>query len=103
MWTGRQTLASIERAIADLNGEEGQLDQTLRSAVGEAERLRKEQSEAFRELARVKLDEMAAGRLVGNLDAGERRASQILDDYQLRIASTAQRREALRSEERRVG
>ena len=98
MWTGRQTLASIERAIAYLNGEEGQLDQTLRSAVGEAERLRKEQSEAFRELARVKLDEMAAGRLVGNLDAGERRASQILDDYQLRIASTAQRREALLKE-----
>ena len=74
MWTGRQTLASIEGAIAKLHGEEGQLDGALRSAVGDAERLRKERSEALRELARIKLDEMAAGRLVGNLDAGERRA-----------------------------
>ena len=29
MWTGRQTLASIEGAIAKLHGEEGQLDQAL--------------------------------------------------------------------------
>ena len=94
MWTGRQTLASIESAIAKLHGEESQLDGALRSAVGDAERLRKERSEALRELARIKLDEMAAGRLVDNLDAGERRAVQILDDYRMRIAAVTERREA---------
>lgn len=98
MWTGRQTLGSIERSIAELHGEEGQLDQTLRSAMGEAERLRRERAEAFKELARVKLDEISAGRLAGNLDAGERRASQILEDYRLRLAGVAQRREALLKE-----
>lgn len=95
MWTGRQTLASIERAIADLHREESQLDQALRSAIGDAERLRKERGESLRELARVKLDEMAAGRLANGLDAGERRAVQLLDDYRLRIAAAAERREAL--------
>ena len=64
MWTGRQTLSSIESAIAKLHGEEGQLDGALRSAVGDAERLRKERSDALRELARIKLDEMTAGKLV---------------------------------------
>ncbi len=98
MWTGRQTLGSIEGAIANLRGEESQLDGALRSAVGEAERLRKDRTNALRELARVKLDEMAAGRLVSNLDAGERRAIQVLDDYRLRIAATAERREALLKE-----
>ena len=98
MWTGRQTLGSIEGAIANLRGEESQLDGALRSAVGEAERLRKDRTDALRELARVKLDEMAAGRLVSNLDAGERRAIQVLDDYRLRIAATAERREALLKE-----
>lgn len=98
MWTGRQTLASIESAIAELHGEEGQLDQALRSAVGDTERLRKERGEGLRELARIKLDEMAAGRLVGNLDAGERRATQILDDYRLRMAAATERREALLKE-----
>lgn len=98
MWTGRQTLSSIESAIADIQREEGQLDAALRSAVGEAERLRKDRTDALRELARVKLDEMAAGRLVNSLDAGERRATQILEDYRLRIAATAERRETLLKE-----
>jgi hypothetical protein len=98
MWTGRQTLSSIENAIANLHKEEGQLDTALRSAVAETERLRKERGEALRELARIKLDEMAAGRLVSSLDAGERRAVQILDDYRLRIAATAERREGLLKE-----
>ena len=87
MWTGRETLASIESAIADLRGEESQLDAAMRSAGEEAARLRKERGEALRELARIKLDEMAAGRLVGGLDAGERRARQILEDSRLRLAT----------------
>jgi hypothetical protein len=41
---------------------------------------------------------MAAGRLVTNLDAGERRAVQILDDYRLRLASIVERRERLLKE-----
>ena len=98
MWTGRQTLSSIESAIGNILRDEGQLDAALRSAVGETERLRKERADALRELARIKLDEMAAGRLVSSLDAGERRAELILDDYRLRIAATAERREGLLKE-----
>jgi hypothetical protein len=95
VWTGRQTLSSIENSIAKLYREETALDGSLKSAVAEVERLRKERTEAMRELARVKLDEMAAGRLVNNLDAGERRAVRILDDYRLRIAGLTERRERL--------
>jgi chromosome segregation ATPase len=95
MWTGRQTLGSIESAIGKLYRDESRLDASLRSGVAEAERLRKERAEALRELARVKLDEMAAGRLVNRLDAGERRAVQILDDYRRRMANIAERRETL--------
>jgi regulator of replication initiation timing len=98
MWTGRETLGSIESAVSKLYREETQLDGSLKSAVAEAERLRKERAEALRELARIKLDEMAAGRLVNNLDAGERRAVQVLDDYRLRIASLTERRERLLKE-----
>jgi hypothetical protein len=95
MQTGRQTLGSIESAIGKLYREETQLDGSLRSAVTEAERLRKERADTLRELARIKLDDMAAGRLIDNLDAGERRAVQILDDYRKRMISVTERREAL--------
>ena len=98
MWTGRQTLGSIESKIAQLHGEESQLDRSLRSAVSDIEQLRKDRSQGLRELARIKLDELTAGRLVGNLDAGERRAQQILDEYRLRIAAATEQREALQKE-----
>ena len=98
MWTGRQTLASIEDAIAKLNGEESRLDNALHSAVSDAERLRAERSQGLRKLARLKLDEMAAGRLVGNLDAGERRALQILEGYRLRISAMVEQCDKLQKE-----
>jgi uncharacterized membrane protein YgcG len=95
MMTGRQTLGSIESAIGKLYREESALDSSLKSAVSEAERLRKERAETLRELARVKLGEMAAGRLVSDLNAGERRAVQLLEDYRRRLAAITERREAL--------
>src|SRR5262249_9949221 len=45
-----------------------------------------------------KLDEIAAGRLVNDLDAGERRARQILDDYRLRLAAAAEQCGTLQKE-----
>jgi hypothetical protein len=98
MWTGRQTLASIEEAIAKLRGEESTLDSALRSAVADAERLRTERTQSLKELARIKLDEMMAGRLVDNLDAGERRALQILEDYRLRVAAVGAQRDRVQAE-----
>jgi len=56
MWTGRQTLGSIENAIIQLHGEENQLDHALRSAVSDTERLRTQRSQSLRELARIKPD-----------------------------------------------
>src|SRR5262249_34315433 len=98
MWTGRQTLASIEGAIGKLRGEGGGLERAMRSALADAERLRTDRNQSLRELARVKLDEMMAGRLVDNLDAGERRALQILEEYRLRVAAIAAQRDTLQNE-----
>lgn len=94
MWTGRQTLSEIETTIAKLHRDESDLDGALASATAEAERLRKERGEAFRELARVKLAEMEAGRLVRDLDAAERRAVQILESRRLRLQTTNEQRAA---------
>jgi hypothetical protein len=52
---------------AKLRGQESTLDAALRSAVADAVRLRTERTQSLRQFARVKLDEMMAGRLVDNL------------------------------------
>ena len=92
MWTGRQTLGEIEAAIAKLHRDESEIDAALAIATEQAERLRRERGDAFRELARIKLGEMEAGRLVRNLDAAERRAMQILDSRKLRLAGANEQR-----------
>ena len=94
MWTGRQTLGEIEGAIAKLHQDESQLDTALESATAKAEQLRKDRGDAFRELARIKLGEIEAGRLVRNLDAAERRAVQILESRRLRMSNANEQRTA---------
>lgn len=94
MWTGRQTMASIEDAVRKLHTEEHRLDDAMKSAVADAERLRRERDETLKELARVKLDEITAGRLVRDLDAAERRAVQVLEDHRNRLASATERKQA---------
>ena len=98
MWTGRQTLGEIEGALAKLRRDEGQLDTALASATGQAEQLRAERANALRELARVKLDEMSAGRLVRDLDAAEQRALQVLENRRLRLEALAGQRQTTLTE-----
>lgn len=93
MWSGRQTLASIDSAIARLHGEESGLDRAVQQAMAELERLRQERGKALRELARLKLDELAAGRLATNLDAAERRALSLLEGRKARLARAAEARD----------
>ena len=86
-WTGRQTLREIKSTVGRLRTEEGQLDAAISSAAGEAQRLSHDRAEALRELARIKLDEMTAGRLVRGLDAAEQRALQVLENVRLKLSS----------------
>ena len=93
MQTGRQTLSQIEQTISKLHADETRLDSALKSADAEAERLHTDRIAALKELARIKLDEISAGRLVANLDNAERRALDILEDSRHRLATATERRE----------
>jgi chromosome segregation ATPase len=76
--SGRQALATIEDAVARLRSDESRLDAALRSAAEQAARLRAERMAAFRELARVRLDALSRESVVGELDAVERRALDLV-------------------------
>jgi chromosome segregation ATPase len=101
MWTGRQTLEQLDGVIAKLHRQETELDSALASATAEAERVRRERTDAFRELARVKLDEITARRLVDNLDAAEARAVRLLEGRRRQLEEiTTERQKALAAVER---
>jgi len=78
MISGRQALATIEQTIGQARGEEAGLDAALKSAADQMARLRAERMDAFRALARLKLDTMTRDGMVRALDAAERQALDLL-------------------------
>jgi uncharacterized membrane protein YgcG len=92
MISGRQALGQIEQAVAQLRREEARLDGALHAAGDEAARLRLQRMEAFRELARLKLDAMTAQGFAGELDQAERQALALLERRRQALESLTERR-----------
>src|SRR5262245_32547823 len=93
MFTGRDALSSVEQAIGQVRADEGQLDRALRSAIEEAARLRREEAEGFRTLARIRLDAMGRDHGVGNLEATERRALAMIEEHRRALDELSRRRD----------
>lgn len=79
MLTGRQTLGTIEQALADLRREEAELSKRIERATRGLTDLQERQSEAYRDLARFHLDTDAAGALNTRLDSAAREARRLLE------------------------
>lgn len=101
MLTGRQTLGAIEQSLSDLRREEGELSQRIERATRGLTDLQERQSEAYRDLARFRLDTDAAGTLNTRLDSAAREARRLLDkrtaDYKV-LTNQLRQNEAERSE-----
>ncbi|MBV5263491.1 hypothetical protein [Pinisolibacter aquiterrae] len=94
MISGRDALAQLERAIATSRDDETRLDDALASATEDAERLRAQQADAFRRLAKVRLDSLAEGAIGQRLDRAESEALAILSEKRKSLAEIAAKRKA---------
>mgnify|MGYP001243968687 CR=1 FL=1 len=77
--TGRQALGSIEQALADLRREEAELVSRIDRATRSLTDLQTRQGDAYRELARFRLDNQAADTLDSRLDKAAREAKRLLE------------------------
>jgi hypothetical protein len=93
MFTGRDALLSVEHAISRVRADEGRLDAALRSAIEDAARLRREEAEGFRALARVRLDALMRDQVIGALDATEQRALAMIENHRRELEGLARRRD----------
>lgn len=92
MISGRDALLQIEQAIATTRDDENRLDAALASATQEAERLRLEQADTYRALARVRLDALAGEKVTQRLDHAEREALAVLADKRKELQEIVARR-----------
>jgi chromosome segregation ATPase len=97
MMSATEALSSIERALQGVRKDEDRLVSMLSSAETEAGRLRTEQAEAFRALARLRLDAIAGAKTVEALDQAERRALEAVGRRRKSLEATAKRRGDLSS------
>jgi hypothetical protein len=93
MITGREALFSVEQAISRVRRDERGLDEALRSAMAEAQRLRHDVAEGFRALARARLDAIMRDQVIGDLDETERKALVILEGRRRELDELARRRD----------
>ncbi len=92
MISGRQALAQIEQTIEKARQQEAKCQRAYATATEEVGRLRIQRTEAFRELARLKLDAITQEKVVGHLDAAERQAVSLLDSRQEALRQLTERR-----------
>ena len=93
MISAQQALNDIERAILGVRRDEDRLVAMLADTKAEGDRLRAEQADAFRALARLRLDAIARDEVVGELDSVERRARAALDKRRDRLSELKSSRE----------
>ena len=83
--SGREALSAVENAINGVRANESRLADVLRSAAQEAERLRQQLADSFRSLALIRLDALVRNEVVGDLDAAERRALDLLRTHKAKL------------------
>lgn len=95
MISASKALSSIEQAILGARRDEDRLTKMLSSATEDAGRLRAEQADGFKALARLKLDALARDEAVGRLDSAERAAVAALERRKAALAEMADQRGVL--------
>ncbi len=78
MWTGQQTLESIDQALSQLRRQAQELDTQVQRSSTELVALRQREGERFRRLAEVRLDQLTHGNVVSGLDDADLRVKEIL-------------------------
>lgn len=92
MISGRQALAQIEQTIEKARQQEAKCERAYAAATEEVGRLRIQRTEAFRELARLKLDAITQDKVIGQLDLAERQAISLLNSRQEALRQLTERR-----------
>ena len=80
MIIGLQVLQEIEAAADEPRNQESQVNDTLRSTSDELARLQVERNGLLRQFAQMCLDLIQRGSLVGDLDAAECQATELIGE-----------------------
>jgi DNA repair exonuclease SbcCD ATPase subunit len=79
MWTGSETLATIDQSLRTLRGQLREVDQQVQTASKQLVELRQTTAQRYRDLAQVRLDRLMSGEIAAALDDADRRVAALLE------------------------
>src|SRR5690606_26722394 len=88
-------LSTIEQASHRVRNDEAQLGNVIEAATMEATRLRAEQAELYRRLARIRMDALQNDQILRTLDEAEQKALAAIDAQRENLGRLAEQRQAL--------
>jgi hypothetical protein len=80
MWSGQQTLASIDQALHQVRQQVRELDAQVQTTSLKLVQLGQEESHGYRQLAQIRLDQLIRGEILTGLDAADQRVQALLDE-----------------------
>jgi chromosome segregation ATPase len=99
MWTGRQTLGSIDSTLEQLRKQFEQTDSQIQAVSRELVELRQQEGSHYSKLAGIRLDQHISGDIAEGLDAADRRVTELLAERDRALTSLNQQIEQAREQE----
>ncbi len=99
VWTGRQTLGSIDNTLKQLREQFEQIDTQIQASSRKMVELRQQEGARYKNLARIRLDQLISGEIVNGLDTADRRVTELLADRDRALAALKQEIEQARTQE----
>jgi DNA repair exonuclease SbcCD ATPase subunit len=97
MWSGRETLASIDQALHQVRSQTQELDAEIQRASTRLVELRQAEAACYKQLAQLRLGQLVSGEIVAGFAAADRRVGEVLEQRQQALQALQQQLEALQA------
>jgi septal ring factor EnvC (AmiA/AmiB activator) len=102
MITGRDTLQEINDHVLQSQSQIDNADREMDNLTSRLSRLRIEEAEQFRQLARFRLDEMNAGHMAARLDKAHHAVPAFLDQHKQALAELENKLEQVKQSQQKL-
>jgi len=94
MWSGQQTLTSIDQSLRQVRQQVRELDSQVQVTSRKLVQLGQEEADGYRQLAQMRLDQLIRGEIITGLDAADRRVQALLAEREQALAALEARIES---------
>ncbi|MDH3991930.1 MAG: hypothetical protein OEV47_03435, partial [Gammaproteobacteria bacterium] len=99
MQSGRQTLASLDEGLQDIHRSVQDIEQRVKESSGALLELRRKQSERFKRMAEIRLDNVISGELAQGLDTADQRARELIKQRGQKMGAVKRKIKSVRSQQ----